>query len=82
MSGPESIDAAAHQACADFAAGYPKAKSKASRLTLADKVTANSSKSDNDEIRRRATAMGAAAGDSDPEWKTAGDALATACKSG
>jgi hypothetical protein len=81
-SGPQSIDAHAHQACADFAAGYPKARSKASRLALADKVTANSSKSENDEIRKKAATMGASANDSDAEWKAAGDALTGACKTG
>jgi hypothetical protein len=80
--GAEGIDAPARQACADFAGGYGKATSKTSRLTLADKVTANSSKSDNDLIRRRAAEMGAAAGDSAAEWKAAGDALTSACKTG
>ncbi|GIM88225.1 hypothetical protein [Paractinoplanes toevensis] len=79
---PEGIDAAAHQACTDFAAGYPKAKSKTARLALADKVTANSSKSENDLIRKRAAEMGASANDSNAEWKAAGDALTNACKSG
>ena len=81
-SGPEAIDAHARQACADFAAGYPKARSKTARLALADKVTANSSKSENDEIRKRAAAMGASANDSDAEWRAAGDALTTACRTG
>lgn len=81
-SGPQAVDAPAHQACADFAAGYPKAKSKTARLSLADKVTANSSKSDNDLIRKRAAAMGASANDSDTEWRAAGDALTSACRTG
>ncbi|MEU4240626.1 hypothetical protein [Actinoplanes sp. NPDC026619] len=80
--GPEAIDAPAHQACADFAAGYPKAKSKALRLSLADKVTANSSRSENNVIRKRAAEMGAAAGDGAAKWKTAADALTSACKTG
>jgi hypothetical protein len=78
----EGIDTPAHQACVDFAAGYPKAKAKTARLALADKVTANSSKSDNDLIRKRAAEMGASANDSDAEWKTAGDALTSACRTG
>lgn len=79
---PEGIDAPARQACTDFAAGYPKATSKTARLSLADEVTANSSKSENDLIRKRAAEMGAAAGDSDADWKAAGDALTAACQSG
>ncbi|GAA0559537.1 hypothetical protein GCM10010172_48280 [Paractinoplanes ferrugineus] len=81
-SGPEGIDAHARQACSDFAAGYPKAKAKAARLTLADRVTANSSKSDNDLIRKRAATMGASANDSDTEWRAAADALTSACRTG
>jgi hypothetical protein len=74
------LDAPATQACADFAAGYPKAESKTERLALADKVTASSGKTDNQQIQQKAADMGAAAGDGGAKWKSSADALTAACR--
>ena len=79
-AGPEPMDAAAHRACSDFAAGYPRAHSEAARLALADKVTASSSRSDNRAIARRATEMGSSANEDDAAWEASADALTAACR--
>ena len=75
------LDAAGQQACDDFAAGYPKAETKPERLSLADKVTASSGKTDNKAIQQTAAAMGNAASDGGSAWKKAADDLTAACKS-
>jgi len=74
------LDASGRQACDDFAAGYPKASTKPERLSLADKVTASSGKTDNKEIQQRAADMGNAASAGGAEWKTAAENLTAACK--
>ena len=74
------LDASGRQACDDFAAGYPKASTKPERLTLADKVTKSSGKTDNKEIQERAAEMGNAASAGGAAWKTAAQNLTTACK--
>lgn len=76
----DGLDAAARQACDDFAAGYPKADDKTGRLALADKVTASSGKSDNRDIQEKAAAMGNAAGDGGTAWTSAATALEDACR--
>jgi hypothetical protein len=79
--GSAQMDSAAARACTDFANGYPHAKSKASRLELADKVTHNSSQSSNRTIAARAAAMGHGAGDTDAKWRSSASALTDACRS-
>ncbi|WP_433292894.1 hypothetical protein ACQP2F_29215 [Actinoplanes sp. CA-030573] len=74
------LDADGKQACDDFAAGYPKAKTKAERLTLADKVTASSGKTDNKEIQQKAADMGTAASAGGSAWTSSAAALKTACQ--
>jgi hypothetical protein len=78
QAGPGTMDSHASQACTDFSHGYAKAKSKSARLSLADKVTASSSKSDNDTIRDRAMAIGRST-DDNSEWKTSASSLLDAC---
>ncbi|MEV6844885.1 hypothetical protein [Actinoplanes sp. NPDC051411] len=77
-SGPGTMDSHAAQACGDFSDGYPKAKTKSSRLSLADKVTASSARSDNATIRDKAMAIGRNADDS-TDWKASATALLDAC---
>jgi hypothetical protein len=77
---PGSLDAAGAQACSDFAAGYPDAKSKADRLALADRVTASSGKSGVKPISRRAMEMGDSANDTNAAWKASATALKQACE--
>ena len=77
-SGPGKLDSHATQACTDFSHGYGKAKSKSARLSLSDKVTASSSKSDNRTIRDKAMAIGRST-DSSGQWKTSSTALLDAC---
>ena len=74
------MDAAASRACSDFAAGYPHATTKASRLALADKVTHSAGQSDNRTIANKATEMGNSAGEGDARWKASADALTGACE--
>jgi hypothetical protein len=77
-SGPGTMDSAATQACTDFAHGYGKARTKSARLSLADKVTASSAKSDNRTIRDKAMAIGRDAGDTS-HWRAAGGDFLDAC---
>lgn len=79
VSGPGPMDSHASQACGDFSRGYPRARTKSARLSLADKVTASSAKSDNHTIRDKAMAIGRNA-DDDSHWKSSGDALLSACR--
>jgi hypothetical protein len=79
-SGRAGLDTSGRQACDDFARGYPAADTKAERLTLADKVTASSGKTDNKQIQLRAADMGTASGDGGAKWKSAADALTAACR--
>ncbi|WP_306214793.1 hypothetical protein [Actinoplanes sp. RD1] len=78
--GPGPLDAAAGQACTDFDAGYPDARTKTARLALADKVMQSTGKSENDQIAERAAELGRSAGDGGTEWKTSAGALTTACR--
>lgn len=77
-SGPGTMDSHATQACTDFAHGYAKARSKSSRLSLADKVTASSARSDNRTIRDKAMAIGRDADDT-AHWRAAGSDFLDAC---
>jgi len=77
-SGPGAMDSHATRACSDFAHGYSTAKSKAARLSLADKVTASSAKSDNRTIRDKAMAIGRNADDT-AHWRASGSDLLDAC---
>jgi hypothetical protein len=77
-SGAGTMDSHATQACGDFSDGYPKARSKSARLSLADKVTASSAKSDNGTIRDKAMAIGRNA-DDNTHWKASATALLDAC---
>jgi hypothetical protein len=74
------LDAGATQACDDFAAGYPGAKSRTARLGLADKIMQSTGDTENEAIRQRATELGRGANDGDKEWKTRADALTDACE--
>jgi hypothetical protein len=77
---PGTLDDAARQACADFAAGRDAADSKAPRLSLADNVLASTRRTDNSRIADSASALGRKANDSDQEWTEAADGFAAACK--
>jgi hypothetical protein len=79
-AGPGRMDTPAAQACTDFAAGYPHAKTKADRLALADKVTHSAGASANKTIVDRATALGRSASDSTTQWKQTATALTDACQ--
>jgi hypothetical protein len=74
------LDAGATQACDDFAAGYPKAKTQTARLGLSDKIMQSTGDTDNEAIRLRATELGRSANDGDKEWKSHADALTDACE--
>lgn len=74
-----SLDSAAVRSCDDFAAGYPKARTKPARLALADKVM-TSGRTGNEVISKRQAEMGRSAGDGDPQWKAGADALLRACR--
>src|SRR4051812_49380522 len=80
QSQPGTLDAAAGQACSDFAAGYPDARTRADRLALADRVTASSGKSGVKPISRRAIEMGDSANDTNEAWKASAAALKQACE--
>lgn len=73
------LDSAAVRSCDDFAAGYPKARTKPARLALADKVM-TSGRTGNEVISQRQAEMGRSAGDGNPQWKASGDALIGACR--
>jgi hypothetical protein len=73
------LDTAARRACQDFADGYPRAHSKAARLTLADRVMRSSGDTGNDVISKRAAEMGRSAADGGAKWKSSADALTGAC---
>jgi predicted transcriptional regulator len=77
---PGTLDDWARQACDDFAAGYPKARTDTTRLALADKVVASSARTDNDAIGKRAAEMGHAADEGNAAWKRSATALTTACR--
>jgi hypothetical protein len=74
------LDAAADRACSDFAAGYPRARTEAGRLSLADKVAASSARTGNDGIADRAAQVGRSADESAAEWRSSADALLEACR--
>jgi hypothetical protein len=78
--GAGTLDAPAARACDDFAEGYPEADSAASRLALADKVSASASGTDNEVISDRVLAVGRNADESNADWKSAADALTKACQ--
>lgn len=73
------LDSAAVRSCDDFAAGYPKARTKPDRLALADKVM-TSGRTGNEVISKRQAEMGRSAGDGNPQWKASADALIGACR--
>ncbi|MCY1144471.1 hypothetical protein OWR29_41290 [Actinoplanes sp. Pm04-4] len=75
-----SLDNGAVVACDDFAAGSAKARSDATRLALADKVTASAAKSDNDAVRARAMELGRSADEGNAAWRTSANALTQACR--
>jgi hypothetical protein len=77
---PGGLDGAANRACSDFAAGYPRARTKVARLSLADKVMTSSNRSENALISKRAAEMGRSAGESDARWTASADALTAACR--
>lgn len=77
-SGPGTMDSPATRACRDFAHGYGKAGTKSARLSLADKVTASSAKSDNGAIREKAMAIGRNADDA-AHWRASGGDFLDAC---
>lgn len=73
------LDAAAVKACDDFASGYPKAKSQAARLRLADVVLQSTMDTENDPIADRASELGRDA-DDDKQWRAHASAFTDACK--
>ena len=75
-----TLDAAADQACTEFARGYPRARSSTARLALADQVTASSQKSDNRAIRERAAVAGRNADETDAAWEASADEFTQACR--
>jgi hypothetical protein len=77
-SGAGELDSHAAQACGDFSDGYPKARTKSARLSLADKVTSSSAKSDNATIRDKAMAIGRNT-DDNSHWKASATDLLDAC---
>jgi hypothetical protein len=79
-AGGGGLDQAANRACADFAAGYPRARSTTSRLQLADKVMVSSQRTDNTPIARRAADLGGSADDGTAAWTSAAGALTAACR--
>jgi len=74
------LDAAATQACDDFAEGLPAARGKATRLALADKISTSVAGTDNDAVADRVSAVGRSANDGDTAWKAAATALTQACR--
>jgi len=74
------VDGPARTACRDFAAGYPQARTKTARLALADRVTASSGRTGNTAIAQRAAEMGRSADDDGGAWRSAAQALTTACR--
>ena len=78
--GPGTLDPAAEQACSDFAAGHQRARSESARLRLADRVTASSSRTENDAIADRAVEVGNAANETNAVWRSSSDALLQACR--
>jgi hypothetical protein len=76
----QPLDAAAVQACDDFAAGRSAARSSAARLSLADKVTKSTMDTENDVIADQAVPLGRDA-DNDREWRVHADAFTKACTS-
>jgi hypothetical protein len=77
---PGSLDDAANRACSDFAAGYPRARTKTARLALADRVTASSGRTGNKQISQRAVEVGRTADDGSTAWQDSAQALTTACR--
>jgi hypothetical protein len=73
------LDSAAIRSCDDFAAGYPRARTKPARLALADRVM-TSGHTGNDVIAERQAELGRSAADGNPKWKTSADALLSACR--
>ena len=74
------MDKAAVQACKDFKAGYPGAKSQGARLRLSDKVMRSTMDTDNDALADRAAELGRSADDGDKVWKQHADAFSAACQ--
>ncbi|MBL7261800.1 hypothetical protein [Paractinoplanes lichenicola] len=78
--GPGTLDNAAVRACDQFAAGQGAARSNSARLSLADKVTAEAAKSDNDPVRTRSMELGRNADEGNAAWRTASGNLTRACQ--
>jgi hypothetical protein len=74
------LDNPASAACSDFADGYPKARSGAARLALADKVSKSVAGTDNTIIADRVAAVGDKANEGNAAWKSAADDLTRACR--
>jgi hypothetical protein len=74
------LDAPAAQACTDFADGYPKARTAATRLALADEVSKSAAGSDNEAITDRILDVGDSANDCTAAWKSDAEALTKACR--
>jgi hypothetical protein len=77
---PGTLDAAAGQACTEFADGYPQAQTETARLALADRVTASAARSTSQSIAGRATDLGDSANDGDAGWTAGAEAFAEACR--
>jgi hypothetical protein len=74
-----TLDAPARQACDDFAAGYPDARTKPERLALADRVMMSTRRTGNEAIRDEGTALGIGAGESPTAWRSSAKAFTNAC---
>ena len=74
------LDNPASAGCSDFADGYPKARSGAARLALADRVSKSVAGTDNTIIADRVAAVGDKANESNAAWRSAADDLTRACR--
>lgn len=74
------LDDAADRACSDFAAGNPRARTRAARLALADRVAPSARRTGNTTIEQRAAELGRRATGTAADWKAGADALTGACR--
>lgn len=75
-----TLDDAANRACTEFAGGAGQARSQATRLALADRVSRWSMKTRNDTIAERAAALGRSADEGAAAWRTQAAAFTAACR--
>ncbi|BCJ54178.1 hypothetical protein Asp14428_56530 [Actinoplanes sp. NBRC 14428] len=78
--GPGTLDDPAARACTRFDDGYPGAKTKTSRLRLADEVVQFTADTGNERIADRAAAVGRSANDATADWKAGAAEFTKACR--